>query len=86
MKSSFELAMERLGGLKNISEKMKKKIAETESKFKAKIAAIQITAEGRIKSAADIESAKKIKASIAEEISSLNEKCEQEKNKIRNEK
>ena len=86
MKSSFELAMERLGGLKNISEKMKKKIAETESKFKAKIAAIQITAEGRIKSAADIESAKKIKASIAEEISSLNEKCEQEKNKSRNEK
>jgi hypothetical protein len=86
MKSSFELAMERLGGLNNISEKIKKKIAETESKFKAKIAATQITAESRIKSAADFESAKKIKASIAEEISSLNEKCEQEKNKIRNEK
>ena len=46
MKSSYELAMERMGGGdKPLNEKQKAKIAEIDSKYKAKIAERKIFLE-----------------------------------------
>jgi hypothetical protein len=84
MKSSFELAMERLGGpAKKLTEEQKKDIAETESKYKSKIVQLELSVEDRIrKNPGDGE---KIRKQIASEIASLQEKCESAKNKIRGE-
>ncbi|MFA6567331.1 MAG: hypothetical protein WCS96_03895 [Victivallales bacterium] len=84
MKSSFELAMERLGGpAKKLTEAQKKDIAEIESRYKSKIVQIQLASEDRIRKSPD--DADKIRKQIASEIASLQEKCESEKNKIRGE-
>ena len=89
MKSSYELAMERMGGSedKPLDEKQKEKIAEIETKYKAKIAERKIFLEKSVDDAlakgdqAEAEEARKI---LAQEISSLEEKAESEKDKIRN--
>ena len=84
MKSSFELAMERLGGsAKKLTEAQKKDIAEIESKYKSKIVQLQLSTEDRIKKSPD--DADKIRKQIVSEIASLQEKCESAKNKIRGE-
>lgn len=84
MKSSFELAMERLGGpAKKLTEAQKKDIAEIESRYKSKIVQLQLSTEDRIKKTPD--DADKIRGQIASEIASLQEKCETGKNKIRGE-
>ena len=89
MKSAYELAMERMGGGedKPLDEKQKEKIAEIETKYKAKIAERKIFLEKSVDDAlakgdqAEAEEARKI---LAQEISSLEEKAESEKDKIRN--
>jgi hypothetical protein len=89
MKSAYELAMERMGGSedKPLDEKQKEKIAEIETKYKAKIAERKIFLEKSVDDAlakgdqAEAEEARKI---LAQEISSLEEKAESEKDKIRN--
>ncbi len=82
MKSSFELAMERLGGpAKKLTEAQKTDIAEIESRYKSKIVQLQLSTEDRIKKNPD--DADKIRSQIASEIASLQEKCETGKNKIR---
>lgn len=84
MKSSFELAMERLGGpAKKLTETQKKDIAEIESKYKSKIVQLQLSTEDRVGKSP--EDADKIRKQIASEIASLQEKCESAKNKIRGE-
>ena len=88
MKSAYELAMERMGGSedKPLDEKQKEKIAEIETKYKAKIAERKIFLEKSVDDAlakgdqAEAEEARKI---LAQEISSLEEKAESEKDKIR---
>ena len=88
MKSAYELAMERMGGGedKPLDEKQKEKIAEIETKYKAKIAERKIFLEKSVDDAlakgdqAEAEEARKI---LAQEISSLEEKAESEKDKIR---
>ncbi len=86
MKSSFELAMERLGGsLKKLTEEQKKAIAEIESKYKSKIAQVQIASEDRLKKVKEDEELDKIMKQTASEIASLQEKCESEKKKVRGE-
>ena len=88
MKSAYELAMERMGGSedKPLDEKQKEKIAEIENKYKAKIAERKIFLEKSVDDAlakgdqAEAEEARKI---LAQEISSLEEKAESEKDKIR---
>ena len=89
MKSAYELAMERMGGSedKPLDEKQKEKIAEIETKYKAKIAERKIFLEKSVDDAlakgdqAEAEEARKI---LAQEIISLEEKAESEKDKIRN--
>ncbi len=84
MKSSFELAMERLGGpAKKLTEAQKKDIAEIESKYKSKIVQLELALDDRIKKSPD--DADKIRKQTSSEIASLQEKCESEKNKIRGE-
>ncbi|HCE46070.1 MAG TPA: hypothetical protein DET40_21205 [Lentisphaeria bacterium] len=84
MKSSFELAMDRLGGtMKKLTDQQKKAIADVESKFKSKVVQAQLASEDRIKKTPD--EADKIMKQTASEVSSLQEKCESEKKKIRGE-
>ena len=89
MKSSYELAMERMGvgDDKPLNDKQKEKIAEIDTKYKAKIAERKIFLEKSVDDAvakgdqAEAEEARKI---LAQEISSLEDKSESEKDKIRN--
>ncbi|HBC86225.1 MAG TPA: hypothetical protein DCZ94_04650 [Lentisphaeria bacterium] len=84
MKSSFELAMERLGGpMKKLTDEQKKAIAGIESKYKSRIAQLQLSIDEAIRKTPDDE--EKIRKQIASEISSLQEKCEAEKGKVRGE-
>ena len=89
MKSAYELAMERMGGGDDnpLTDKQKEQIAEIDTKYKAKIAERKIFLEKSVDDAvakgdqAEAEEARKI---LAQEISSLEEKAESEKDKIRN--
>ena len=89
MKSAYELAMERMGGSddKPLDDKQKEKIAQIENRYKAKIAERKIYLEKSVEDAlakgdqAEAEEARKI---LAQEISSLEDKAESEKDKIRN--
>lgn len=86
MKSSFELAMERMGGNSSaLSDDQKKIIAEIDSKYKAKIAERKIFLEKSISDALqkDLhEEVDTLRKQVAEEISSLENKAENEKEKI----
>jgi len=89
MKSSYELAMERMGGGDDnpLTDEQKEQIADIDTKYKAKIAELKIFLEKSVDEAvakgdqAEAEEARKI---LAQEISSLEEKAESEKDKIRN--
>ena len=89
MKSSYELAMERMGGGddKPLTDEQKEKIAEIDTRYKAKIAERKIFLEKSVEDAvakgdqAEAEEARKI---LAQEITSLENKAESEKDKIRN--
>jgi hypothetical protein len=88
MKSSYELAMERMGdGDKPLNEEQKAKIAEIDSKYKAKIAERKIFLEKSVQDAlakGSNEEADEARRILAQEINSLEEKAESEKDKIRN--
>jgi len=89
MKSAYELAMERMGGGddKPLTDEQKEQIAAIESKYKAKIAERKIFLEKSVQDALaqekheEAEEARKI---LAQEVNSLEEKAEAEKEKIRN--
>ena len=89
MKSSYELAMERMGGGddKPLTDEQKEKIAKIDTRYKAKIAERKIFLEKSVEDAvakgeqSEAEEARKI---LAQEISSLENKAESEKDKIRN--
>ena len=89
MKSAYELAMERMGGGDDnpLTDEQKEQIAEIDTKYKAKIAERKIFLEKSVDDAvtkgdqAEAEEARKI---LAQEISSLEDKAESEKDKIRN--
>ena len=88
MKSAYELAMERMGGSddKPLDDKQKEKIAEIEASTKPRLPngksslkkAWKMPLQKAIRQA---EEARKI---LAQEISSIEEKAESEKDKIRN--
>ena len=88
MKSSYELAMERMGGDDEpLSEKQKQKISEIESKFKAKIAERKIFLEKSVQDAlakGSMEEAEEARNILAQEVLSLEAKAENEKEKVRN--
>lgn len=87
MKSSYELAMERMGGGDDspLSDKQKELIAEIDSKFKAKIAERKIFLEKGISDALqknNTEEVDMLRKQVAQEIGSLESKAEREKEKI----
>tara|TARA_B100000242_G_C42935132_1_gene433673 strand:- start:161 stop:433 length:273 start_codon:yes stop_codon:yes gene_type:complete len=89
MKSAYELAMERMGSGddKPLTEEQKEKIAEIDTKYKAKIAERKIFLEKSVDEALakeDQTGAEEARKILAQEISSLEEKAEAEKDKIRN--
>ena len=87
MKSSYELAMERMGGGdKPLTKEQKAKIAEIDSKYKAKIAERKIFLEKSLQDAlakGSHEEADEARKILAKEVNSLEEKAESEKEKIR---
>jgi|TARA_B110000467_G_C17861071_1_gene234869 hypothetical protein len=90
MKSSFELAMERMGGDDTpLSDQQKKQIAEIDSKFKAKVAERKIFLEKNISDLLQQEKHEEIdnlRKQVAEEIATLENKAEKEKEKIHEQK
>ncbi|MDA7823521.1 hypothetical protein N9A58_08045 [Opitutales bacterium] len=88
MKSAYELAMERMGGGedKPLTDEQKEKIAEIDSKYKAKIAERKIFIEKSLNDAKALgneEEIELIRRQLNEEVSDLETKAESEKDKIR---
>jgi cysteinyl-tRNA synthetase len=90
MKSAYELAMERMGGdgeSKPLTDEQKEKIAEVETRYKAKIAERKIFLEKSLSDAIEQhnhEEADTIRRQLADEIARLEDKAEADKEKIRN--
>ena len=87
MKSSYELAMERCGGEedKPLSDEQKKKIAEIDSKYQAKIAEQRIFLEKNLsdaKAQGNEEEIELIRRQLNDEIADLEAKADSEKDKI----
>ena len=88
MKSSYELAMERMGGGddKPLTDEQKQKIAEIDSKYKARIAERKIFLEKNLSDAmaqGNEEEIELVRRQLNDEIADLEAKSESEKNKIR---
>ena len=89
MKSSFELAMERLNKAAptvKLTDKQKKEIAELESKCTAKIAERELLIEEEIEKAVnkgDYEAIEQLKKQLASDRKSLHADLEEKKAKVR---
>ena len=88
MKSSYELAMERMGGGddKPLTNEQKAKIAEIDSKYKAKIAERKIFLEKSLSDAqaqGNEEEIVLVRRQLNDEVAELEAKSEAEKDKIR---
>ncbi len=88
MKSAYELALERLGGLKSYTQEQKKRLAEIDKVYDAKRAEITLRLDEKLKSlAGDPDAVTKeetLRREAASELARLEEKRESEKNRIRN--
>ena len=87
MKSSYELAMERMGGEdRPLTSEQKERIAEVDAKYKAKIAERKIFLEKAIQDALAQEKgdeADELRSQLVRETAKLETKSEEEKEKIR---
>ena len=88
MKSSYELAMERMGGGDNkpLTDQQKAKIAEIDSKYKAKIAERKIFLEKSLSDAqaqGNEEEIELVRRQLNDEVADLEAQSEAEKDKIR---
>ena len=89
MKSSFELAMERLNKASptvKLTAAQKRELAELDSKYAAKIAEREIALKGEMDKAAaaqDFEGLEKIQQQLAHDRKSLQAELESKKEKVR---
>ena len=87
MKSSYELAMERLNKnapSKKLSDAQKKELAELDSKYAAKIAEREIALEAEIaKSAEDFAKEESLREQLLTERKKLQAELEEKKEKVR---
>lgn len=90
IKSSYELAMERLGKTagseRKVTDEQRKRIAEVDSIYKAKIAELEIGMEGKIaaaRAAGDAEQFEKLQQQLVVERQKLKDDCEAKKEKVR---
>ncbi len=92
MKSSYELAMERLnktGPAAKVSAEQKKQLAELDSKYAAKIAEREIFLKDELSAAAakgDYEAMAQLEKQLVSERKSISAELEEKKEKIRREK
>jgi hypothetical protein len=88
MKSAYEIAMEKMkaasGPQKKLSEAQKKRVAEIEKKYAARVAETKLSFDARI-AGAPPEEREKIQADLVSEIARLEEKLGIEKDKVWNE-
>ena len=84
MKSSYDLAMERMGGtLRQLTDKQKQQIAELESLYKSKRAQAELSARDRSAKAQDVDALDQIRQDLAVELASIESKLQREKDKVR---
>jgi hypothetical protein len=89
MKSAYELAMERLAKgqpIVTLTDDQKKRLAEIDSTFKARIAEKELFLKGEIQkaqAAGKFEEAESLEKQLASEITRLQEDCEAKKEKLR---
>jgi len=85
MKSAYELAMERMkaaaGPQKKLTDAQKKRVAEIEKKYTARIAETKLSLDVRI-AAAPREERARLQAEVASELARLEEKREAEKEAV----
>ena len=92
MKSSYELAMERLNKSSpavNVSEEQKRQLAELDAKYKAKAAEREIFLKDQLAEAAgkgDFEAVAQLEKQLVSERKSLQAELEEKKEKIRQNK
>lgn len=87
MKSAYEKAMERFGSgpVKSLSAEQKADLAAIDRNFQARIAEEELGADERRKAAGnDPEKVKAVMAQKVAAIAALRDKCEREKDKVRN--
>jgi len=90
LKSSFDLAMERLaqreGAGKSLSAEQKKALADVDQKARAGVAELEIMLNSRLAAAGeDLEKVEKIKSVHQAEIAKIRAKAEEEKERLRKE-
>ena len=89
MKSSYELAMERLGKsdpTTKLSDEQKKQLAELDSRYAAKIAEREIFLKGELRAAAakgDAEACAQTEKQLVSERKNLQAELEEKKEKVR---
>ena len=89
MKSAYELAMERLAKnqpIVTLSDDQKKRLADVDSTFKARIAEKELFLKDQIRtaqSAGKFEEMESLEKQLASEIRRLQEDCEGKKEKLR---
>ena len=87
MKSAYELAMERMGGdEKPLTAEQKERIADVDTKYKAKIAERRIFLEKAIQDVLakeKTEEAEELRSQLVQETAKLEAKSEEEKDRIR---
>ncbi|MGE5214685.1 MAG: hypothetical protein ACM3NN_13460 [Nitrospirota bacterium] len=89
MKSAYELAMERLQKASPslvLTDKQKEKLAELDSKYRAKIAERELFLKGQIRKAqteGKVDDIDALQKQLASEIRRLHEECEEKKEELR---
>jgi transcription initiation factor IIF auxiliary subunit len=88
IKSSYELALERLGGIREsaLSEDQKKQLAEVQRIYESKIAEKKIVLEEQIVAArrrGDAEAMQKLQEDLIAEVAALRQEMEREREKVR---
>jgi hypothetical protein len=86
MKSAYELAMERLNKTApavKLSDARKKKLAELDSEYAAKIAAREIALKGEIAAADDVEKESALRDQLATDRKKLQAELEDKKERVR---
>jgi uncharacterized protein YydD (DUF2326 family) len=89
MKSAYELAMERLGKTQPIvalSDDQKKRLADVDSTYRAKIAERELFLRDEIRkaqTARNLEDVEKLEKQLTSEIARLRKDCEAKKEKLR---
>jgi len=86
LKSAYEIAMEKTGAPENLTKKQKEALAEIESKYRARIAEIELQMTPQIEGArgvGDGEAVSTLVRMLADERQKLQTACDEEKEKSR---